>query len=301
MLRIWNSVAGLAHDYWKDGNWGNDKEDLGDLEIKSSSRGKSSPVAPVKAENLWHAKPSEIVEKMWGAGYVLPGDAQLTERLISPLGLTKDMNILDLSAGLGERPRKTAKEFGIPVKGLEADPEIAARGKELSMAQGAGKHALIEYYDPLSFSTESRYDCVVSRETIYRVSDKQKFIKAIVSCCKSKAQFSFTDYIVNPEAREHPAIAAWYAFENGASALGLVEMAELWAKEGVNIRVHDDLTDFYKTEVKNGLLRFAKFMESGVKPDAETAKAINKHITSWAHRMAAIEHGMKFYRFYGQR
>ena len=42
-------------------------------------------------------------------------------------------------------------------------------------------------------------------------------------------------------------------------------------------------------------------MASGVKPDEETRKAIDKRITTWAHRMAAIEQGMRFYRFYGLR
>jgi hypothetical protein len=89
--------------------------------------------------------------------------------------------------------------------------------------------------------------------------------------------------------------------ESGADPAGLVEMAELWAKAGVNLRVHDDQTEYYRKEVMSGLSQFAKFMASGVKPDAATKKAIDKRITTWAHRVAAIDAGMKFYRFYGLR
>jgi hypothetical protein len=98
-----------------------------------------------------------------------------------------------------------------------------------------------------------------------------------------------------------PAILAWRAFEKDAAPLSLVEMAELWAKAGIPLRVHDDQTKIYKKEVKEGMIRFARFMASGVKPDPATCKSIEKRITTWARRMAAMEQGLQFYRFYGLR
>jgi hypothetical protein len=59
------------------------------------------------------------------------------------------------------------------------------------------------------------------------------------------------------------------------------------------------MTEYYKSEVKKGLVRFAKYIATGINPDPETMKAINKRIVTWAHRMAALEQGAKFYRFYG--
>jgi cyclopropane fatty-acyl-phospholipid synthase-like methyltransferase len=246
--------------------------------------------------------PGEVSEKMWGEGYVTPGDVEVTDRLIRPLGINKDMSLLDLSAGLGGRLRKTTDDYGVYINGLEPDPEIAKRGMEMSKAAGRGKRVTITAYDPLKLTVDRLYDCIIARETIYRVTEKEKFIKSIVASCKPKAQVSFTDYIVDPEVRDKPAIIAWRAFEKGSDPLGLVQMAEMWAKAGFNLRVHDDMSDFYKKEVMVGLARFAKFMASGgPKPDAETKKSIDKRITTWAHRMAAMEQGMKFYRFYGLR
>ena len=309
-VRLGRGIVGLAQDYWKDG--GKEEAEHKEKRVKKAPKtsapaahidhSKDSPFASAKAANgLWHALPGEVSEKMWGDGFVTPGDEYITDRLIRPLGITKDMSLLDLSAGLGGRLRKTAKEFGVYIDGFEPDPDIAARGMALSIAQGRGKHATIKPYDPMNLPEERTYDCVIARETIYRVPDKQKFIASIVACCKPKAQVSFTDYIVNPEMRDQPAIVAWRAFEKDINPSGLVEMAELWAKAGISLRVHDDLTDYYKEEVKKGMVRFAKFMTSGVKPDPETKKSIEKRITTWAHRMAAMEQGMKFYRFYGIR
>ncbi len=296
-------IVGIAEDFWKDGNWEKTPyhEPLNDDAVveKRVEAFSAAPNAPKTAGNFWHAAPGEISEKMWGDGRVTPGDEYVTELLIKPLSLTKDMSLLDLSAGLGFRMRKTSHEFGVYINGREPDPEIAARGMTLSVHAGMGKHAAITAYDPLNFVENHKYDCVVARETLYRVTDKAKFVKAIMGCCKPEVQISFTDYIVNPETKDQPAILAWKAFETDAAPLSLVEMAELWAKSGINLRVHDDQTEYYKKEIRKGTLRLLHFLDSGIKPDANTKKSIDKRITTWAHRLAAFESGMRFYRFYG--
>lgn len=307
---LWQEIAGLAEDYWKDGHWekADENDDLGDTASHSPSgktslkdRLKHSPFAPKTIKGVWHAEPGEISEKIWGDGFVTPGDEYVAARLIRPLGLNKDMNLLDLSAGLGGRLRKVTEEFGIYISGLEPDPQIAERGMMQSIAMGQGKHVTVAPYDPKNLVVDRNYDCVMMRETLYRVPDKNAFIKSIGEACKPRAQVSFTDYIVDPENRDKPAIIAWRAFEKNADPVGLVEMTTLWAKIGIELRVHDDMTDYYREEVKKGLARFAQFMASGVTPDKETKLAIQKRITTWALRMAAIDQGMRFYRFYGLR
>jgi SAM-dependent methyltransferase len=306
-LYVLRAIIGIAQDYWKDGDWSKPvADDMPDQDNQNLAARAPSEVWHMRqyeaeSDGLWRAQPGEISERMWGDGYVTPGDEYFTDRLIRPLGINKDMSILDLSAGLGGRLRRTTDEFGVYISGLEPDPAIAARGMEMSIAAGRGKRASITVYDPMKLKVERSYDCVIARETIYRVPDKEFFIKSIADCCKAKAQVSFTDYIMNSEVRDEPAIVAWRQAEVGANPAGLVEMAEMWAKANVSLRVHDDQTDYYKKEVMAGLQRFAKFMASGVKPDEATKQAINRRITIWALRVAAIEAGMKFYRFYGLR
>jgi cyclopropane fatty-acyl-phospholipid synthase-like methyltransferase len=236
---------------------------------------------------------------MWGKGYVQPADAALSDMLITPLGLNKDLSILDLSAGLGERLRKTAEKYGVYITGLEPDAQIAARGMEMSIIEGKGKRAAIAAYDPASFSLTKSYDCIIARETFYRVANRRKFFVELSACAKPKAQLSFTDYIVNPEDREKSAIKKWIAFEPGANPASLVEIAEDWAKAGFNLRVHDDQTALYVKEVAEGVKRLAVFLAKGAKPDAETRAALRRRVETWALRLVALDQGMKFYRFYG--
>lgn len=297
----WRELRGFAKDFWYDGNWAI-PDDLDEVEPPPKKPPPKSPRRRQEEEDgLWHALAGEVSEKMWGKHCVTPGDEHITELLIRPLGLTKDMSVLDLSAGLGWRLRRTTDEFGVYINGFEPDAEIAARGMELSRLAGKGKRAAIAVYDPMNFVSTRTYDCVLGRETIYRVADKEKFIKSIAACCKPQAQLSFTDYVVDPEVADHPSILAWKAYEQSAAPPTLVDMAGLWAKAGFTLRVHDDQTEYYKQEVVAGMKRLAVFLASGIKPAPETKRTISKRVTTWAHRMAALEAGMKFYRFYGLR
>ncbi len=309
LFAFWRGLVGLAQDYWKDGNEKDpDSKNIDSMNIKGAQTAASPPLpqrniqaAPVHNLGLWHAQPGEISEKMWGDGRVTPGDDAITDMLINPLGVTRDMNLLDLSAGLGARLHRAIKEFGVYIDGFEPDTAIAARSMQRSKALGHAKHAVIQPYDPMDFHHKRTYDCVVMRETIYRVPDKKKFITSVVDCCKPAAQVSFTDYIVEPQDRDHPAVRDWCAFEKGSEPLGLEEMAALWKEAGISLRIRDDQTRFYKAELKRGLVRLASFLASGVKPDPETWLSITKRVETIARRAAAMEVGLKFYRFYGLR
>lgn len=301
--RARRSLAGIAQDFWKDGPDNPFKH--GAARGLTPERQARAVMPRPAAAHEWHAHAGEISEKMWGEGFLTPGGRTISDMLVKPLGLTNEMSVLDLSAGLGGRMRRVTMETGVYITGLEPDPGIADRGQAMSVLAGKGRHDVIEHYVPAEFApgkTVTRvYDCIIARETFYRVQDKQKFFAALAACTKPQAQIAFTDYIVNPEDRDKPAIAAWMAYERGSTPLGLVEMAEAWAKEGFKLRVHDDQTDYYSKEVLAGLKRFAEFLAASRRPDPETRQAILRRMETWTHRLAAMEQGMRFYRFYGTK
>lgn len=305
-------VVGLAKDFWTDGpdNLLSFRLPAALFKRHASAQGQASTgsekktaVAPSWKKNieLWHAAPGEISEKMWGEGFVTPGDDVLNNQMITPLGLNKEMNVLDLSAGLGGRMRRIVEETGAYITGLEPDAAIAERGMQMSIMAGKKKHATVSAYDPANVVLDHSYDAVIARETFYRVADRPTFFAVLSAHAKPGAQLAFTDYILDPEHREHPAVLAWKNKETLADPVGLVEMAELWAKVGFGMRVHEDMTDFYKTAVVKGLKRFMRFLDSGVTPDKETALAIRRRIEIWQYRFAALEGGVKFYRFYAAK
>lgn len=322
--RLKQQVVGLCEDFWVDGSenlLGLDydnfsvtkiKELLKAKKVKNSSAQASSPsttkktaqpsaAVVAKRQNLWHAAPGEISEKMWGEGFVTPGDGTINSLLISPLGLTKEMSVLDLSAGLGGRVRKATQETGAYITGLEPDASIAERGMQLSVRAGKSKQASIASYDPAKLVLTRSYDGIIARETFYRAPDRPGLFAVIAKNSKPHAQIAFTDYVLDPEHQGHPAIVAWKQNEVLANPCGLVEMAELWAKVGFGLRIHEDLSEFYKKEVMAGMARLMQFLGSGITPDPETGKAVLRRVETWKHRIKAMEAGMKFYRFYGTK
>lgn len=306
-------VKYLLEDLWYDGPW-NPLLQKRPASFDTPASSTPSAVAPVAGEGkraaapsqpvdttLWHAEPGEISEKMWGDGEVAPLDLFLYDKLIVPLALNSNMSVLDMSAGLGGRMRRTTEEMGAYFTGLEPDPEIAKRGMEMSLKAGKGKKAPIEHYDPNNLKVARTYDCVIARETFYRVRDRDACLKSIAKCTKPRGQIVFTDYIVNPENHDKPAVKAWIDGEKDCHPFSLMEMAEAWAKVGFNIRVSEDLTTVYKTEIANGLKRLLVFLSTGVRPDEETKAALTKRINTWNKRLAAMEQGMQFFRFYGTK
>lgn len=322
VLLLKQQVVGLFQDFWVDG-----PDNLLGLDFASqpvikgpflekflkSKNGKASTAAQTKPhempqavknareQSLWHAAPGEISEKMWGAGFVTPGDVTINSLLITPLGLNKTMSVLDLSAGLGGRMRHASEETGAYITGLEPDAAIADRAMQLSIMAGKSKHAPVTHYDPARLACDRSYDAFIARETFYRVPDRPAFFATIAKNAKPQAQLAFTDYVLDPEHRTHPAIMAWQKYETLANPMGLVETSEVWAKVGFALTLHEDLTSFYKVEVATGIKRFLQFLASGVRPDKETAQAVLRRIEMWKHRMAALEAGLKFYRFYGKK
>jgi 2-polyprenyl-3-methyl-5-hydroxy-6-metoxy-1,4-benzoquinol methylase len=302
-------LAGVARDFWKDG-----PENPFELFVRISRLRPAPRSAPLRSAArtpkptdpmVWHALPGEIAEKMWGEGFVAPGGEVLLDLMLKPLALDKQANVLDLSAGLGAFLHKVTAQSEAYVTSLESDPALAIRANERLLKLGKGKVDAIMYYTPDLFEPTKTvtkvYDCVVAREVFYRVQDKHGFFAALAACTKPQAQITFTDYIVNPEDHDNDAVGAWMAYEGNVAPLGLIAMAEEWAKVGFKLRVHEDQTSLYRREALLGLQRLLKFLASGTRPDAETRQAILQRLELWTRRIKAMEQGLKLYRFYGTK
>ena len=303
---LYRQASWLADDFWQDGR----ENSLNSIKLVfknfkpsspsvNSARPLAQPPATFKTRSpLWHAAPSEIAEQMWGTGQILPCDKKISEEMIKPLTLNKDTSVIDITAGFGERLIKISKDFGADVVGMDCDTAIVTTATERLKPYINQKFSGVATYDIQQFSTEKKYDALLARELFYRVPKAIGFFKTLSHSAQPLAQFSFTDYIVEPEDRDVPQIRSWMLSEKGVSPFGLVDLAEAWAKAGVSLRVYDNQTDLYKTEIIKGIKRLSIFLTS-VKPDPLTKKLLLETIDIWAQRLAAFEHGMKFYRIYG--
>ncbi len=308
LLRLRVSLVGLARDFWKDApfdwSFGFSQKSKETLATKAANKvakeisGATAPATPAGPQP-WSGDRIQVIERMWGEGHAFPGNDNYIDSLVTPLGMNKEMSILDLSAGLGGMARKIAADFGSYVTGLEVDSTLASRGMIMSIAAGKAKQATITAYNPETYEPTRKYDCVFARELFYKVVAKEKFFKAIAGSLKSGGgQLVFTDYLLDSVSRAKPAIRQWFEREPNAAPLTLPETIKYWKGFGFDLRVAEDQTDLYHTEILKGFTSLVEHINMNV-PDRETKLLLLREIDLWAQRIHAFKGGLKYYRFYG--
>lgn len=308
LLRLRVVLAGLAMDYWKDEpfSWPFARKGEGSSAKKPSKTPSKPPVESTQQEaekpdgpQPWSADRIQIMEKMWGEGHSFPGNDRYVDHLVTPLGMNKEMSVLDLNAGLGGMARKIAVDFGSYVTGFDMDQTVASRGMIMSIAAGKAKQASITAYNPETFTASRKYDCIFARELFFKIIAKEKLFNAISGSIKSGGgQLVFTDYLLDSVSRQKPAIQRWFEKEPSAAPLTLPETIKYWKGFGFDMRVAEDQTDTYRDEILKGLAEFVSFLSLNI-PDKETKGLILNEIDFWGRRVAAMKQGLKYYRFYG--
>ena len=142
---------------------------------------------------IWTRARITAVQFLWGKGYWAPGDSEYTIKHLKPLGLNKDMSMLDLSAGLGGPGRDAVDSFGIWISGKEPDSALAHVGMELSTMAGMARKMPVEPYDAESVALgEDRYQVIVANTLLSTVKDKARLLRAIASSTKPGGQICFS-------------------------------------------------------------------------------------------------------------
>lgn len=308
---LWHKFAlffcGIAADYWKDGkDFKFDYVKFIGKKTAPTKVGDSAAAQKIKAKSnssfAWRASGRpQIIEALWGDGHCLPGGDSLIDTIMAPISLEDDKDVLDLSANMGAIGRRLALRFDAYTTGFEDDEEIAKHGAELSAQVGRANQATVEAYDPNSFVSSRQYSFIVVRELFYRIADKSRLFKEINRSLKPKeprGQMVFTDYILEDDQRNNPAVAQWLAHEKNAQPIPLEDLIKTFEKNNVDVRIKEDLTKAYINEIFRALSRFTQFLQK-YPPDHDTKVLIAREIELWSFRIAAFKNGLKFYRFYG--
>jgi len=299
-------IIGIFQDFWKDAPAAGKKPEkpvqaapqARVAEEKNVKTGGAKIPATARPAPLprWHADRFQIMEKIWGEGRHLPSPEELEQELTAHLGLNENTFLLDLSAGLGGLARDLCGQLKTAVAGLETDAIMARRAMSLTLEAGKDKKVNIETYDPANFSAARKYDAIVARELFYRVIGKEKFFQAINLGLKQHGYLAFTDYIMEKNARDEKAVAAWIKHEPNALPLSLREMTDEWLKLKYDVRISEDITEIYRREISERLKDFAAFLAKNP-PDNDTRALVLQETESWARRAEAMRQGLKVYRF----
>jgi ubiquinone/menaquinone biosynthesis C-methylase UbiE len=241
-----------------------------------------------------------VAQWLWGAGFIMPGDAQYVIDLVKPFGLTPAMSMLDLSAGLGGPARAIAEAYETYVTGLERSPERARRGMEMSVTANLAKRATISQFNPENFELRPHsFDCVLGRGSTYNVVEKERMLRVICEGLKPRGQLLLNEFTLDPVHGKRPELAAWMAREAFPPVLWTIAQYEdCLTSLGFDIRVVEDVTLPYRRMIVAGWERLIK--EADLRRMARShLRTIVNEAELWVLRIAVLESGaLKVYRLH---
>jgi cyclopropane fatty-acyl-phospholipid synthase-like methyltransferase len=239
----------------------------------------------------WTARRFASAQRVFGEGCVLPGGPQAIRDLIAPLGLKKDMRIVDYGARAGCLARLAAGELGVWVGGLEEDPVLVEAAGELIKKARLTKMATVLKANLRNCGFGSRaFDAIVSREAMHVLADKDE----VYACCKDMlkpgGQLLFTAFM-SRRPGVNPAIEVWAAHERIEAHLGTPEEhRKLLDGHGFEIVAFDDIGQDYRRRVAGSMQSFAEQLaQKGL--DELDREWIMWEVDLWARRIDFLQSG----------
>ncbi|MFO0996555.1 MAG: methyltransferase domain-containing protein [Alphaproteobacteria bacterium] len=237
----------------------------------------------------WSNQKLSIVEKVWGDGMLSPGGSEFILRLVNPLGLNASKQLLEIGSGLGGAARIIAAEFDTYVSGFESDATLATTAQARSNDKGMGKRAVIEPYSTAALDQcKTRFDAMFSKEALYLIEDKAALFARLPKLLKQRGEIVFTDFVLGDGKGK--ALDAWREGEPATPhPWKWDQYAKACAKAGLEVRVHEDLTEEYGAFIIDAWRTFQSTLTADIKP--EDARIVMDEIALWHRRRAALESG----------
>jgi cyclopropane fatty-acyl-phospholipid synthase-like methyltransferase len=257
------------------------------------------PPPPLIKLEPWETPTIKVTQAIWGEGFNSPGGAAFVLELVKPFAMNNAMSILDFGCGAGGGIRAITKEFDVWTSGVERDKATAELGKMLSTRAGLERKADVQLYDHENFaSRQGGYDCILSKEMIYRFDQREVILARLENNLKTRGQLTICDYVRGDKtAPDDPMLKA---------ALG--HTPPLWTKADYekritelkfDLRVAEDITDKYRAMALEALDQVTRIRE-GKSVIRTFPEEFLKEAASWGRRIAAMEAGaLRVFRFYG--
>jgi SAM-dependent methyltransferase len=243
--------------------------------------------------------PLAIRQRLYGRGYVIPGDAAWLLSLVEPFELGAASSLLDLAAGLGGPARAISQAFHARVTGIERDYDRARQGNAMSSALGASHLVRIKACDPetLALST-ARFDCALGREASYALADKERFLRVVVQSLRSRGQIVLTDFALDRSAGERPEFDAWQSKRAERPSLWTAaQYADCFRSLGYGLRRAEDISGLYRRQIIGAWVGYLRAGDIRGQSPAQI-EAVLTEAEACFRTVAALESGaLKYYRF----
>lgn len=271
-------------------------ERLRDAARRRAATAAASEPAAAQASAL---DPLAIRQRLYGRGYIIPGDAAFVLELVAPFRLGGSSALLDLAAGLGGPARTIAQAFHAHVTGLEREYERAQQGNAISAALGAAPLVRLKACDPESVELDAaRFDCALGREATYAVGEKERFLRVVAQALRTRGQIVLTDFVLDRGAGERDELDAWRAgLARPASLWTAAQYADCFKSLGFRLQSADDISALYRLQIVAAWLGYLRAGDIKGRP-APQVEAVLAEAEACLRAVAALESGaLKYHRF----
>ena len=116
------------HAWWEGEEYASDGTPSGDAKPRPSSEdlledlaGTEIDVPFIDPAMIWSAERRDLVQLLWGDGFIWPGGKEYVYDLVNAFALTPAQSMLELGSGLGGGTRAVVEKFGTYVTGRETN------------------------------------------------------------------------------------------------------------------------------------------------------------------------------------
>ena len=241
----------------------------------------------------WTEDRMELVQLLWGEGFLEPGGAAGVRKLFLHVMPNSKQSVLDLTTGLGGTAFTLAHDQNLWMDALEQDDILAAEAN-----RSAAKNGLVDQVpvgklklDAIDIA-QKKYNLIYSRERLFTVAEKIELLTAAAEGLRAGGNLVITDLVVASADRlESEGFSNWVRSEPvmpqpWTMALYVKTLKEL----GLSVVTRQDSTKQYLSDITAGWQRIAKLLEDG-EFNPGLANQLLAEGEFWMGRTAALDAG----------
>lgn len=239
----------------------------------------------------WSPARQELVQLIWGEGFISPATPESVVDLAQPFGLTAENTMLEIGSGPGGGACAVAEKIGSYVDGFDLNSDLAKKALEASMLKGLEKKAVIKGFDPEKFELKKKfYDGCLLRDTLIAIDDKDTFLETVFAAVKPGKPIVITESFIT-SAEPGPLAVASIDGEPGTvfpcEASFVIDKLEA---SNYEVRVNEDETGKYTALACTAWVEMADKI-TGKELEGGLAEALVRETELWDRRNEAFAAG----------
>jgi ubiquinone/menaquinone biosynthesis C-methylase UbiE len=166
------------------------------------------------AGELYSRQMLDMLQLVWGEGFLSPGGTDEVARLIGTVDL-HGLAVLDIGCGAGGIDIALVRAHGAgSVIAIDVEDTVVGSARELIAREGLGAciNVVKVAPGPLPFPSGA-FDVVFSKDSIVHIADKHALMAEVFRVLKPGGRFMASDWLIGHDHAPSPEMAAYIAAE----------------------------------------------------------------------------------------